>query len=113
MTHPDDIQTMIEGMKIAIAVGYSPAFMKFGAKLFDTVFPTCTHYDYLSDAYLACVARTFTLTIYHPVGTCKMGADWDPTAVVDTKLRVKGVKGLRVVDGSVMPNIISGKLLKF
>lgn len=35
--------------------------------MFDTVFPTCTHYPYLSDAYLACVARTFTLTIYHPV----------------------------------------------
>ena len=59
--------TMVEGMKIAMAIGHTTPFLKFGAKMFDTVFPTCTHYPYLSDAYLACVARTFTLTIYHPV----------------------------------------------
>lgn len=48
LTHPQDILTMVEGMKIAIAIGYTPAFTKFGAKLFETVFPTCTHYPYLS-----------------------------------------------------------------
>lgn len=48
------------------------------------------------------------MTIYHPVGTCKMGPDSDEYAVVDPKLRVRGVKNLRVVDASIMPVIISG-----
>ena len=109
LTHPDDIMAMVEGMKISLAIGMSPPFRKYGAKPFQTVFPGCEEYVYLSDEYLACVARTYTLTIYHPTGTCRMGAPWDPTSVVDSELRVLGgVKGLRVVDGSIMPTIISG-----
>ena len=49
-----------------------------------------------------------TLTMYHPVGSCRMGARSDPRAVVDTKLRVQGLQGLRVVDASIMPTIVSG-----
>lgn len=48
------------------------------------------------------------MTIYHPVGTCKMGPDGDPTAVVDPRLRVHGIGNLRVVDASIMPTIVSG-----
>jgi choline dehydrogenase len=55
----------------------------------------------------AWVARTGE-TIYHPVGTCRMGADGDPLAVVDDQLRVVGLKGLRVIDASVMPTLIGG-----
>ncbi len=47
-------------------------------------------------------------TIFHPVGTARMGAASDPDAVVDSHLRVRGVDGLRVVDASVMPTIVSG-----
>lgn len=61
-----------------------------------------------SDAEIdAWVARTGE-TIYHPVGTCRMGADGDAMAVVDDQLRVMGLKGLRVVDASVMPTLIGG-----
>jgi choline dehydrogenase len=60
----------------------------------------------VSDAELAEAAGRIGTTIFHPVGTCKMGSD--PLAVVDDRLRVRGVEGLRVVDASVMPTITSG-----
>ncbi|XP_053203388.1 glucose dehydrogenase [FAD, quinone]-like [Panonychus citri] len=109
LTHPDDILAMVDAMKISIAVGLAPAYREMDSRLFETVFPGCEIYTLWSDEYLACVARTYTATIYHPVGTCRMGAPWDKRSVVDPYLRVLGgVKGLRVADGSVMPNIISG-----
>ena len=109
LTHPHDILSMVEAMKISIAVGLTPPYQALKARLFETVFPGCEHYKMWSDEYLACVARTYTATIYHPVGTAKMGASWDPTAVVDPELKLLGgVNGLRVVDGSIMPKIVSG-----
>jgi len=59
-----------------------------------------------TDAQLIACVRAKAETIYHPVGTCRMGIDAD--AVVDTECRVKGVAGLRVVDASVMPTLIGG-----
>jgi choline dehydrogenase len=61
-----------------------------------------------TDAQLAQAAGDIGTTIFHPVGTCKMGISSDPLAVVDTRLRVHGLTGLRVVDASVMPTITSG-----
>ena len=64
--------------------------------------------QFQTDSELLDYARNRATTIYHPTGTCKMGPDSDPLAVVDEQLRVKGVQGLRVVDCSIMPQIISG-----
>jgi len=61
-----------------------------------------------SDEDLLAYARETGGTIYHPVGTCKMGPDGDQMAVVDDQLRVRGVTGLRVIDASVMPRLVSG-----
>jgi choline dehydrogenase len=63
---------------------------------------------YRTEDELAEAAGLIGTTIFHPVGTCKMGRRDDPLAVVDSELRVNGVAGLRVVDASVMPNITSG-----
>jgi choline dehydrogenase len=60
-----------------------------------------------SDEALAGYIRAVSNTIFHPVGTAKMGPDSDPEAVVDQHCRVRGVEGLRVVDASIMPNIVS------
>ncbi|MNY42956.1 Oxygen-dependent choline dehydrogenase [compost metagenome] len=57
---------------------------------------------------LEALVRRQVLTAYHPAGTCKMGPAGDPEAVVDARLRVHGVEGLRVADASIMPNIIGG-----
>jgi choline dehydrogenase len=62
--------------------------------------------QYRSDAELLEAARRFSQSIYHPAGTCKMGHD--ATAVVDDRLRVRGVERLRVVDASIMPELVSG-----
>jgi choline dehydrogenase len=61
-----------------------------------------------SDEDLARLAGDIGTTIFHPVGTCRMGHERDALAVVDARLRVRGVQGLRVVDASVMPTITSG-----
>lgn len=64
--------------------------------------------QYQSEEELAHAAGLVGTTIFHPVGTCRMGREEDPLAVVDSRLRVRGVKKLRVVDASIMPFITSG-----
>jgi choline dehydrogenase len=64
--------------------------------------------NFATDEELATAAGMIGTTIFHPAGTCKMGGVDDPSAVVDSRLRVRGVSGLRVVDASIMPTITSG-----
>lgn len=89
-------------------MGLSKAFQKFNARLWKEKWYGCEQYPQYSEPYLECLARSYTATIYHPVGTAKMGPRTDPLAVVDPELRVYGVSGLRVIDGSIMPKIVSG-----
>lgn len=81
---------------------------RFSAHINQIQIPSCQHLEFLSDGYWECAARHYTMTIYHPVGTCKMGPPTDPDAVVDPRLRVHGIRNLRVVDASIMPFIVSG-----
>lgn len=113
LSHPDDVVKVVEAMKLALEIGESDVFRRrFNSRLYPVPIPGCEGHPFRSDRYLECAAKTLTLTIYHPVGTCKMvepGADADRQGVVDTELRVLGgVSGLRVVDASVMPDIVSG-----
>ena len=64
--------------------------------------------DVQSDDQWLDFARGNGQTIYHPIGTCRMGADSDDNAVVDSRLRFKGLAGLRIVDASVIPAMVSG-----
>lgn len=106
--HPHDIITLIEGVKLALRVSEGRAFKQFHSRLHTIPIPGCKWLPFGSDKYWECAIRHFTMTIYHPVGTCKMGPANDPTAVVDPRLRVYGISGLRVVDASIMPTIVSG-----
>jgi choline dehydrogenase len=63
--------------------------------------------DVTTDEQMLGYCRRYATTIYHPVGTCRMGED-NPTAVVDSRLRVHGLGGLRVIDASVMPTLTTG-----
>ena len=64
--------------------------------------------QFQTDAELANAAGQIGTTIFHPVGTCRMGTTYDAMAVVDTRLRVRNVEALRVIDASIMPTITSG-----
>ncbi|CAG2170999.1 unnamed protein product, partial [Oppiella nova] len=105
-----DLNVLVEGMKAAYRMAQTPPMQRFNAQPFQTVMPGCEPYKLYSDQYFQCVARVYTTIGWHPCGTCKMGPKSDPTAVVDTELRVRGVKGLRVVDASIMPTVITGNI---
>lgn len=103
-----DMLRLIAGIRQVVNLGRTSSFEKMGAQLVTTPLPNCAHYEFGSDDYWACVASSYTATIYHPVGTCKMGPKNDRTAVVDPRLRVHGIKNLRVIDASIMPVIPRG-----
>ncbi|XP_058799457.1 glucose dehydrogenase [FAD, quinone]-like [Phymastichus coffea] len=107
-THKEDIDILVDGIRIAMQVSNSSAFQRFGSRPLTIKMPGCQKYPFDTYDYWECAIRHFTFTIYHPTGTAKMGPNSDPTAVVDSRLRVYGVKGLRVVDASIMPEIVSG-----
>ncbi|XP_076064872.1 glucose dehydrogenase [FAD, quinone]-like isoform X2 [Oratosquilla oratoria] len=109
-SHPQDVATMVKGAKFALAVGGTKALQKFGARFHDKIHPRCRDKTPWSDDYWACFARHMSTTTYHPAGTCKMAPSRDPMGVVDPRLRVRGVKGLRVADASIMPTVTTGNL---
>ncbi|XP_014605259.1 PREDICTED: glucose dehydrogenase [FAD, quinone]-like [Polistes canadensis] len=108
--HKEDLDVLIDGIQIAIALSNTSAFQKFNSKLHSVKLPGCEQFIFATYEYWECALRHYTFTIYHPAGTCKMGPKHDPKAVVDPRLRVYGVKGLRVVDASIMPAITNGNI---
>ncbi|OXA40594.1 glucose dehydrogenase [FAD, quinone] [Folsomia candida] len=108
LAHPDDVAVLVEGIKIALAHSVTPAMQQFGVHLHAKPYPQCVQFGPFTDNYWACCARHYTSTIYHPVGTCKMGPVSDPESVVDSRLRVIGIHNLRVADASIMPKLVSG-----
>jgi choline dehydrogenase-like flavoprotein len=97
--HPDDVAQMVAGFKLTRHILQQPALRGHWTR-------EMWGGDARSDADIEALLRQRVDTIYHPVGTCKMGVD--AMAVVDPELRVHGLQGLRVVDASIMPNLISG-----
>jgi choline dehydrogenase len=91
-----DRHCAVEGVKLARRLADTEALRPYVAE----------EYRPGKEADLLEFARNYGATIFHPAGTCKMGSD--PMAVVDSQLRVHGVKNLRVVDGSIMPTLVSG-----
>ncbi|XP_011315149.1 glucose dehydrogenase [FAD, quinone]-like [Fopius arisanus] len=103
-----DLNRMIAAIQMAMALFDTKAFIENGYKLRKDPLPACAHVSFGTATYWQCVVMEYTSTIFHPVGTCKMGPAHDRFAVVDPQLRVYGVAGLRVVDASIMPIIVRG-----
>ena len=97
---PDDLESMVDGFKITRRLMEAPALRALQKKDMFTA-------DVHTEDDIRAILRARVDTVYNPVGTCKMGVN-DPMAVVDAKLKVYGIEGLRVVDASIMPTLIGG-----
>ena len=99
LSHPDDMKDMIKGYKKMMKIMNSNSFSKYTG---DTLRPI----NIDDDKEIEQAIREEADTVYHPVGTCKMGSD--DMSVVDSNLKVHGIESLRVVDASIMPTLIGG-----
>lgn len=99
LSHDDDVQNLLKGVRMTREIIAQAPMARFGLK---DKFSAGLN----SDEQLIDLLRRRTDTIYHPVGTCSMGNG--EMAVVDSRLRVHGIQGLRVVDASVMPTLVGG-----
>ena len=106
-SHPQDVEIMKAGLKWSLKLAQTDYFKKNSLQVMVAKFG-CGDSAPFSDDYLECLLKNWSLTIYHPVGTCKMGPASDPWSVVDHELRVHGVIGLRVADASIMPTLTTG-----
>lgn len=104
LAHPDDLAALMEGCKRIDAVFDTPT-MRARVKRKLVTENLRTDNDWIE------MIRRQSGTVYHPVGTCKMGVASDPMAVVDTRLNVHGLEGLRIVDSSIMPTICGGNTM--
>lgn len=110
LSHPDDVKTLIEGIRYAERLSGTNMLRLLGAQLLGRVHPACSSETYGSNSYWECYIHHNAFPLSHLTGTCRMGSSTDPAAVVDPELRVIGIEGLRVVDASVMPETISGSI---
>jgi choline dehydrogenase/4-pyridoxate dehydrogenase len=99
-----DWRAMRSGVRLAREVAAQPSMQPFIAK------EIAPGLDKTADPDIDSHIRNTSITVHHPLGTCKMGAASDKSAVVNTELRVHGTEALRIVDASVMPDLVSGNI---
>jgi choline dehydrogenase len=102
LSTPEDRKVAADALRLTRRIATQPALARYTPEEFKP------GTEYQTDAELAQAAGDIGTTIFHPVGTCKMGLATDRAAVVDSRLRVHGLERLRVVDASIMPTITSG-----
>ncbi len=102
LSTPEDRQVAADSLRVTRRICAQPALARFQPE----EWKPGTQYE--SDEQLARLAGDIASTIFHPVGTTRMGRDGDPLAVLDARMRVRGVRALRVVDAGAMPLITSG-----
>ena len=100
LADPDDVARLVRGFKLMREILSQPALARYEPREFASSAAAQT------DAQIEQFIREYADTIYHPVGSCRMGTG--PRDVVDERLRVRGAQGLRVVDASIMPQVIGG-----
>src|SRR5215469_3914480 len=99
-----DLKVIRDGMRMAREVLVQAPLQRFGGV------ESLPGKEKVTDVEFNAYIRETATTVYHPLGTCKMGGERDESAVVDPQLRVKGIDGLRVADASVMPDLVGGNI---
>ncbi|CAH1986642.1 unnamed protein product [Acanthoscelides obtectus] len=108
-TDPDnlDIKRIILAIRVMQKIASQPALQEFGAKIAEIPFLGCENTAFDSDEYWECAIRSIPSSMWHQQSACKMGPETDKEAVVDSRLRVHGIKNLRVVDTSIFPTTVA------
>lgn len=107
LSHDDEIETLLRGIDFVVKLSKTKPMVDAGLVLEPVAFPDCVAHAWGTRDYWVCAIRNVATSFYHPVGTCRMGPARDHRTVVDTMLHVKGVHGLRVIDSSIMPKVVS------
>jgi choline dehydrogenase len=102
LSTPEDRQVAADSLRVTRRIVAQPALARYQPEEFKP------GVQFQTDEELTRLAGDIATTIFHPVGTTKMGQDSDPMAVLDARMRVRGIRGLRVVDAGAMPTITSG-----
>lgn len=105
-TNPADLEPQLAGVREGQRIAQSKIMQGIGAKLYTNPVPGCKHYTFDSDDYWRCAIRVASIGTHHQTGTCRMGPEDSEDAVVDSKLRVHGIKRLRVADNSIIPSMV-------
>ncbi|XP_037301123.1 glucose dehydrogenase [FAD, quinone]-like, partial [Manduca sexta] len=103
-----DLDTLVAALKFITKLEKTKAFRDNGVKFVRKPVKACSKYQWGTDKYFECLFISYTTTIFHPSGTCKMGPPRDSNAVVSPRLKVYGIENLRVADNSIMPTIVRG-----
>uniref|UniRef100_A0A182F4E4 Glucose-methanol-choline oxidoreductase N-terminal domain-containing protein n=1 Tax=Anopheles albimanus TaxID=7167 RepID=A0A182F4E4_ANOAL len=98
-----DVEALVYAIKEVLRIAQAAPLQQLGIEQYRRPVPGCEHEEFNSDDYWRCHVRTLTTTFEHQVSTCRMGPDHDPEAVVDPRLRVRGIGRLRVADISIVP----------
>ncbi|KAL5280839.1 Gld.2 family protein [Megaselia abdita] len=105
---PQDLEILLHGVKFALTLGKAKALEKYNLTLDQDVPEGCENFEFGSDDFWRCAIKAAYSNDNHQAGSCKMGPSSDRMAVVDPRLKVYGIKGLRVIDSSIMPKVIAG-----
>ena len=108
LTASEDMDRITEGALQAKKIFETPTFKQYGLTELKRSVPKCDKFEFGSAEYYKCLVKISGVSFNHHIGTCKMGPATDSTTVVNPRLQVHGIKGLRVVDASVMPTIPTG-----
>ncbi|XP_076638654.1 glucose dehydrogenase [FAD, quinone] [Colletes latitarsis] len=107
LSDPVDVAILVDGISKALSFANTTAMSKYNMTFDEAPLAACSQYPFMSNEYWSCAVRQNTGPENHQAGSCKMGPSSDPMAVVDPRLNVHGIKGLRVADMSIAPTVVS------